>query len=145
MTQYILFLIVILIGAAYAVRNGNKAKAKIEKLTSAGHDYESKQSYLDLNVFHGLENLNSGFDSESVKYFSGKDFKVVLKRVEDLKLGIMGIEPWLDGAFYGVVVVEDFGNDPFNPKWYNQAFENFEKENVNLLYGASYAVPLNLL
>ena len=45
-----------------------------------------KLDYLIGHVFVGLENLNDGFDSESIYYFSENDFEIVLDRVE--KLGI---------------------------------------------------------
>lgn len=61
-----------------------------------------EQKYLDKNVFHGLSNLNNGFDEEGIKYFSETEFQIVLERVKNLGLGITGIEPWKDGEFYGV-------------------------------------------
>ncbi|MBJ2123486.1 hypothetical protein [Flavobacterium sp. IB48] len=108
-------------------------------------EYEKKFDYLNRNVFFDLENKNSGFDSESIKYFLEEDFKIVLDRVESLNLGISGIEPWFDEEFYDVIVVEDYGNNPFDSNWYKNAFENFKKEKKNLLYAASYVVPLDLL
>lgn len=147
MTQQILFVLVILIGAFYARKHGNKAKSDIEKFekNKADKEYEKKLNYLNRNVFFGLENQNSGFDSESIKYFLEEDFKIVLDRVENLNLGINGIEPWFDEEFYNVIVVEDYGNNPFDSNWYKSAFENLKKEKKNLLYAASYIVPLNLL
>ena len=147
MTQQILFIIVIFIGAAYARHHGNKAKRNIEKLQrdKAKDEDENKLQFLEVNIFNELRNLNSGFDSESIKYFSEKDFKIVLNRIQHFNLGISGIEPWLNGEFYNVLVAEDFGSNPFDPNWYNQAFEKLKKENNNLIYAATYVVPTNLL
>lgn len=137
----------ILIGAFYARKYGNKAKADIEKFQKckADKEYDKKLNYLNLNVFLGLKNQNSGFDSETIKYFLEEDFKIVLDRVEDLNLGINGIEPWFNEEFYDVIVVEDFGNNPFDSNWYKNAFQNLKNEKKNLLYAASYIVPINLL
>lgn len=33
--------------------------------------YQKELRYLDENVFDGLTNLNDGFDSPKIKYFSG--------------------------------------------------------------------------
>ena len=143
MTQQILFIIVILIGAYYTSKYGKKAKFDIEKfqLNKANEEYDKKLDYLNQNIFYGLKNQNSGFDSESIKYFLEEDFKIVLDRVESLNAGISGIEPWFNEEFYNVLVVEDFGDNPFDSKWYKNAFDNFKKENKNLLYAASYVLP----
>ncbi|QOW11930.1 hypothetical protein Q73A0000_05665 [Kaistella flava (ex Peng et al. 2021)] len=104
-----------------------------------------KMEFLKINVFTGLKNLNSGFDSESIYYFSESDFEIVLDRVEKLGIGIMGIEPWLDEDFYGVKVFEDFNMEATDPKWYRKAFTEFKKDKKNLIYAASYQVPEKLL
>ena len=31
--------------------------------------------FLEQHIFYDLENLNDGFDSESIKYFNKKDFE----------------------------------------------------------------------
>ena len=36
-------------------------------------------AYCDKHLFYGLTNLNDGFDITSIKYFSEKDFEVVLE------------------------------------------------------------------
>ncbi len=41
-----------------------------------------KAAFLDKHIFHGLKNLNTGFDADSIKYFSEDDFQIVLKRIE---------------------------------------------------------------
>jgi len=53
----------------------------------------NEKAFLDKNIFQGLNNLNNGFDSQLIKYFSELEFEIVLKRVEKLGLGIYGIEP----------------------------------------------------
>ena len=107
----------------------------------ANEKYDKKLNYLNQHVFYDLKNQNSGFDSESIKYFLEEDFKIVLDRVENLNIGIIGIEPWLNEEFYDVAVVEDYGKNPFDSNWYKNAFENFKRENKNLLYAASYVLP----
>ena len=99
-----------------------------------------KLEYLKAKVFFGLKNLNNGFDSESIYYFSAVDFQIVLDRVEKLGLGIMGIEPWLNGGFYDVYVFEDFSTSAKDPKWYRSAFLEFNKLGKALQYAASYEV-----
>lgn len=99
-----------------------------------------KLEYLRTKVFFGLENLNNGFDSESIYYFSAIDFQIVLDRVEKLGLGIMGIEPWLNGEFYDVYVFEDFNTIATDSKWYRQAFLEFNKLGKALQYAASYEI-----
>ena len=104
-----------------------------------------EMAFLDKHIFQGLTNLNDGFDSESIKYFSELEFEVVLKRVEEFGLGIYGIEPWLSGEYYDVYIHEDYNLDSKDPKWYKSAFEKFKKEEKKLQYSASYEVPLELI
>ena len=143
MTQNILFIIVILIGAFYAKKYGRKAQVEIEKFNQK-KEQEINQNenieYLKANVFFGLKNMNDGFDSESIYYFLESDFEIVINRVEKLGIGIMGIEPWLNGEFYDVKIDENYGAVPTESKWYRKAFDEFKKDNQNLLYAASYKI-----
>lgn len=101
----------------------------------------NKNEFLDQYIFFGLTNLNDGFDVKSIKYFSEADFSIILKRVEDNKIGITGIEPWLNGLFYNVLTYEDYSTEPTDPKWYKKAFEKFKKDEQQLQYAASYFIP----
>ena len=144
MKQY-LFIIMILIGAAYARYYGRKAKIEIEEFNQKKDDRKraEKIEYLKENVFFGLKNINDGFDTHSIYYFSQSDFEIIIDRVEKLGIGIMGIEPWLNGEFYDVKVAEDYGAVPKDSKWYRKAFTEFKEDNENLLYAASYKIPEN--
>src|SRR5690606_27184011 len=125
----------------------NEAKVNIRRIK--GEQLQEvnnrKDKFLEDKVFYGLQNLNKGFDSPSIKYFSESDFEIVLKRVEKHKIGIKGIEPWLNNEFYDVAVVEDYGGNPFEPTWYKNAFYGFKKDKSGLQYSATYDVPEKLL
>lgn len=97
--------------------------------------------FLDSHVFKGLKNLNDGFDAAGIKYFNSREFKIVLDRVEELGLGIYGIEPWKDGEFFGVETFEDSGFSHTDSKWFRKAFEKFLAMDSNLQYAASYYIP----
>jgi hypothetical protein len=102
---------------------------------------ERKQKiFLDEHVFKGLTNLNDGFDSEKIKYFSESEFKIVLERVEKLSIKIFGIEPWKNGEYFGVFTCEDYYKQPDNPEWYWKAFKRFVDMNEELQYSASYGI-----
>jgi len=103
------------------------------------------KEFLDNYIFRGLQNLNDGFDSSGIKYFSEDDFGEVLKRIKQYGLGVLGIEPWKNGAFYQVKVYEDFTEDATDSNWYMQAFQKFKEEKEGLLYAASYCIPGTLL
>ncbi len=120
-------------------------EAELELANYNETDRIKELEYLKVNVYNGLKNLNDGFDSESIYYFSESDFEIVLNRVEKLGIGIMGIEPWLNGDFYGVMVVEDFETVASDPNWYRKAFSEFKKIGKELMYAASYEVPKKLL
>jgi len=144
MTKQILFLICIIIGAFYARKYGKKAKIDIENYNKKRNNEaaETKTDYLNINVFYNLKNRNNGFDAESIYYFSQSDFEIIINRIEKLGIGILGIEPWLNGEFYDIKVVEDYGGISSDSKWYRKAFGEFKKENENLLYAASYDIKI---
>ncbi|ALD22707.1 hypothetical protein AM218_09640 [Hymenobacter sp. DG25A] len=104
-----------------------------------------REFFLDKYVFIGLTNLNNGFDAPGIKYFSESDFDIVLSRVQQLGLGIYGIEPWQNGEYYCAVIYEEFTDDPKDPNWYIKVFEDFKKSGQELQYAASYFVPNEIL
>jgi len=104
-----------------------------------------KEEFLKSKIFYGLKNLNNGFDSESINYFSESDFEIVLNRVEKNGIGIYGIEPWLNGDFYSVRVAEQLNAEPNDPNWYREAFSEFKKSGKNLQYSATYEIPNELI
>mgnify|MGYP001799622195 CR=1 FL=1 len=138
-----LFFLVVAIGLFYAIRHGNRAKKKILEIQKDSGSL--KQAYLRSHLFYGLENRNTGFDAPSICYFSATDFEKILDRAEHLGIGILGIEPWLDGEFYDVLVCEDFGKDPYDPSWYRAAFTKFKSNGKALTFSATYAVPKEFL
>ncbi|MCG8236516.1 hypothetical protein G1L02_05630 [Tenacibaculum finnmarkense] len=126
-----------------------KKKAKLKTLEKAilkfknysKEDQIKEDEYLKTNVFKELENVNDGFDSEWIYYFSESDFQIVLNRVKKLGIGITGIQPCIDGGFYVPAVVEFYDTFSADSKWYQEAFNNFKITKKNLKYSASYVVP----
>jgi hypothetical protein len=102
---------------------------------------KKEREFLDSHIFVGLKNLNDGFDSPHIKYFSEDDFEIVIQRVRKMGLGIYGIEPWKDGDFYGVKVHEQMIKDPTDAKWYEDALRDFKNSGEKLLYAATYHIP----
>src|SRR5690606_22829953 len=108
-------------------------EAEMELENYSEEDRMKELEYLKSNIFYGLKNLNNGFDSESIYYFSESDFEIVLDRVEKNGLGIYGIEPWLNDDFYGVMVFEEFDTVATDPNWYRKAFSEYKKSGKKLL------------
>ncbi len=106
---------------------------------------EKKEAYLVRHIFFGLENRNSGYDAESILYFSETDFETVLNRIKEKGVGVYGIEPWQNGEFYDVVTFDEFEKDCTDPEWYQVAFQRFKDRGTTLDYAASYYVPGHLL
>ena len=119
-------------------------ETEIELKEYSEKERQEELEYLKTNVFNGLENLNDGFDSELIYYFSEYDFGIVLDRVEENGIAIFGIEPWLNGDFYDVLNYEDYNTRANDPKWYRKAFAEFKNRGKNLMYSASYRVPKKL-
>lgn len=95
---------------------------------------------LEYYLFGGLTNLNDGFDSPLIHYFSEQDFEVVLNRAEAENIAVYGIEPWLDGEFFGVEVYESYGLAANDPAWYRAAFESFRQQEPRLMYAMTYGI-----
>ena len=104
-------------------------------------------AYCDKHVFYGLTKLNDGFDKPSIKYFSEKDFEVVLERVKTLGFGIYGIDTFRffeDKRYYSCDFFEIHTSNPADATWYMTCFENFKKRGDNIVYAASYFIPKKL-
>ena len=109
-------------------------------------EFEIKYKFLEKHVYHGLKNLNTGWDAPSILYFSEDDFRIVLNRVKRLGLGIKGIEPWdMDNHYFDTKVFEEYTTVSTDADWYNKAFIEFIKTGEKLQYSASYYVPEELL
>ena len=104
-----------------------------------------EKEFLKKYIFYDLEDLNDGFDSPLIKYFSKEDFEKVLDRAELYGIEIFGIEPWPDRQFFNVRIYEDYGIPADNPKWYRDAYSKFLNEGVTSYFSATYGVPENLL
>jgi len=105
-------------------------------------NYNEKKQFLKQHIFYGLENRNDGFDSPNIFYFTESDFEIVLNRIESLKCGIYGIEPWKNGEMYDVLGPEDYGfSNPTDTRWYWTAFLKLKATNEPLLYAATYCLP----
>jgi hypothetical protein len=120
--------------------------ARTELIEALGLDGTGPQErFLDQFIFYDLANVNDGFDVPIIRYFSADDFAIALARIEVFGVGVFGIEPWLNGGFYDVKTFEEYGDNPFDSKWYKRAYGDFLKEGVNLHFAASYEVPQGLL
>lgn len=104
-----------------------------------------QSEFLEKNVFTGLTNINDGFDSENIYYFSETDFEIVLQRAEHFGLSIYAIEPWLNGEMFDVYGHDVYRKKATDPKWYNKAFSEFKKRQEGLAYSATYKVSKKLL
>lgn len=98
----------------------------------------AQDNYLIENVFKELKNLNDGFDTKTIWYFSESDFEIVLNRIDEFGLGIYGIEPWLNGKYFDVISCEDYGTKSTDSNWYRKAFNKFKSTGEKLLYSATY-------
>jgi len=98
---------------------------------------DKEEEFLTENVYYGLTNLNDGFDSPKIWYFNKEDFEILLNRVEKLKIGICGIECWLNKRFATVKVHELYGLSPFDPRWYQRAFKELSDEGFESFFSIS--------
>lgn len=126
--------------------NSKYVKARSELISTIGLEEKSESSlFLDQHVFYDLEDLNDGFDADSIRYFSKLDFEKVLERVSFFNIEIYGIEPWPNKEFYDVDVADSYNLSPDDPNWYMAAFNKFVNEGVESYFSASYGVPEDVL
>lgn len=98
-----------------------------------------KHEYLVKNIYYGLTNLNTGFDSPYIYYFNESDFEIILSRVEKHNIIISGIEPWKGGEYFDVRIMEEYTNEKL---WHRKVFEDYKTLKENLQYAASYLLPV---
>ncbi|QDS88708.1 TIR domain protein [Rosistilla ulvae] len=101
----------------------------------------AQQEFLNKFVYHDLTDLNSGFDTASMKNFSAGDFLKALKRFETFNGKVFGIETWPDGKFGDVKVYEEYTDDAADSNWYLKAFEDFKHEGLTSHFTASGMIP----
>ena len=89
-----------------------------------------------------LKNLNDGFDAKTIYYFSEADFEIVLNRIDELGLGIWGIEPWINGNYFDVKSCDEYGMKSTDSNWYRKAFKEFKSMGKKLLYAATYDLTI---
>ncbi len=97
--------------------------------------------YFDQNVFFGLTNLNDGFDLDPMKYFSRKEFEIVLRRVQALGFGVYEINTWKNGSFCWSSSYISYAVDTPDSGWFWECIEELQNQYGTLLYGATYHVP----
>lgn len=108
------------------------------------HDkYKQKLDFLDQNLFYGLNNLNNGFANLSMRFFSTKDFLVVMERCKILRFGIFGIEGWLveEKTLYITKYYEQFKTYAHDGQWYFTAYNELLTEEKDLMFAATYYIP----
>jgi hypothetical protein len=54
--------------------------------------FEADHRFLREVIYAGLEDLNTGFDSDLIGHFSPADFLTVIDRCESLRVRVIGIE-----------------------------------------------------
>ncbi len=104
-----------------------------------------QQQFLENKIFSDLKNINTGFDDESVWYFSEADFEKLLERCEYFGISIYLIKARLDGKPFEVAKHESFKKKATNPLWYNKAFKTFRMRQEGLAFAATYKVSKKLL
>jgi hypothetical protein len=60
--------------------------------SQAKQETDPKYQFLWETIFHGLEDLNSGFDAPLIPHFSADDFAIVIQRCAQHQVQINGIE-----------------------------------------------------
>jgi hypothetical protein len=110
------------------------------------HDEQQKiDLFLKNEILFGLRNENTGYDVASISYFSENNFRIILNRIKQEKVGLFGIEPWLNGEFFDVITFTKFNTVPDDPIWYETAFANFCTLKLDLAYSASFYIPTDRL
>lgn len=97
----------------------------------------TEQEFLELNIFGELKNLNTGYDANGIWHFSADDFKKVMDRAEEFDIKILGIECWEKEEEKYTKYYEDYKK----PKWYRQAYDEFNKDHAPCVYTATFDIP----
>lgn len=102
----------------------------------------TEEKFLEQYIFEGLQNLNTGFDSNTIWHFSEEDFETVMDRVEEYGVTVLGLECWTRNKFRSVKYQEDY-KDVEN--WHRNAFKTLRTEDQGCVFSATYEIPPELL
>lgn len=101
----------------------------------------TEKEFLELNVFYDLDNVNEGYDDDSIWHFCADDFKIVMERAESLNLRMLGIECWEKEEEKFTKYYEDYNVD----NWHRKAFDELVEGHSPCIYTATFDVPAYFL
>ena len=104
--------------------------------------FEQDKRFLGEAIYAGLRNVNTGFDSERIVWFSPEDFLIVIDRCESRHVRVIGIEvattdvepPW-KAMLLEVEISPEKGYD-----WARRLAATYQEE-PNIAISATFGVP----
>jgi threonyl-tRNA synthetase len=117
---------------------GTTSMSEEEKADFGGESRLTDDQILEKFIFNGIDKIDQTFDAPSIQYFKEKEFEEILNRCNKYNTGIQGIEPWLNGEYYGCEVFESNGGNCYDSRWYFEIFNKFKSQNLNLDYSATF-------
>jgi hypothetical protein len=111
--------------------------------------FDADHRFMEEGVYIGLEDLNSGFDSEGIYHFSVNDFANVIDRCEYMGVGLNGIEsfdisPWqTEGHVYALDCVFP-AKDQNQYEWTRKYLKQFEGQ-ADISFSATFNIPEEVL
>ncbi len=101
--------------------------------------------FLNENIFTDLKNVNDGFDTDTILYFTENDFDKALTQIEYYGIGIYEIKTFFEGKEFEIQNHEQYKKKVTDPKWYKKAFLTLKTRQPGLYYSATYKVSKKLL
>jgi hypothetical protein len=100
-----------------------------------------ERRFMEQEVYAGLKNLNTGFDSPSIHHFSPTEFGIVIDRCERLQVHVNGIEVFTDdGGFIECVFAMDDGSPDRSYDWARRLVQRYQGTR-DITLTATFSVP----
>jgi hypothetical protein len=102
----------------------------------------TEREFLEVKIFYDVENLNTGFDNDSIWHFCVDDFKKVMARSEELNIKILGMECWEKEEEKLTKFYEDY-EEP--AQWHRAAFQELVENHAPCIFTATFDIPIEFL
>jgi len=101
-----------------------------------------EKDFIDKKLYYGLTQY-----AGKCELFSKDDFKTIIDRAKECKIGINGIEAWSIDAdiMYGVETIEEYDSRHLELDWAKKAMKELYDDNDEVYFSATFFIPIDVL
>ncbi len=142
--QLIVFVTIIFFGHFACVNTVDKEYEEELRVTSRTYKaysthYKKVRLYASKYLQQGLPTARQYLNDSGMRFYHADHFDVILKRVQEQRVGINGMEVWKNGEYYDVRVFEPvWGNDEYDSTWYMAAYRELRIPESAYMYMCTF-------